>query len=471
MIQFDCPSCGKQISAPDEAVGKTGKCPKCGQRSQVPRPQSVSQAEITAAAVQPGQAAPKSPDTTSPKAVETAPEFPATGGDTPGAAQFHRIPDRAESRYAGHYSRANEPGGLLRIFTESGTIALTSRNPETAQGRFELAVEIYHQIMLMHIPPDARSHIVESMGALSELFPSTVRINEALGLCERAEKLKTLKKQLDSLRRAQGALEMGLLFRDRCYDMVKSLYDRVAALIAEGERRADSTGEPLNVPDMMRTVVHQAQPDHLATQPPQAAPQVPITSTQAQVPGEPGKPSCFEWQKSRAHLLFLSSRSYPLRVFRSDSSCLHILSVEYVNASTSWEGVLGENPGQAIERFLNQGLLIEGDSHATLTDRFNVQELKDLLRQRGLRLSGCKSDLIQRLLETDPKGMETALGGYKILLLTGHGREIVGEFLQKEKDEREAVERQMAEHLRRGQFKEACISLPHLIGSTGLSRR
>ncbi len=36
MIQFNCASCGKAFTVPDEAAGRTGKCNKCGHKNQVP---------------------------------------------------------------------------------------------------------------------------------------------------------------------------------------------------------------------------------------------------------------------------------------------------------------------------------------------------------------------------------------------------------------------------------------------------
>lgn len=44
MISFSCPACGHVIKAPDDAVGKTGKC-KCGERVRVPSPRSSITAE------------------------------------------------------------------------------------------------------------------------------------------------------------------------------------------------------------------------------------------------------------------------------------------------------------------------------------------------------------------------------------------------------------------------------------------
>jgi hypothetical protein len=35
-ITFDCSTCGRQVTAPDSAAGKKGKCPYCGQANDVP---------------------------------------------------------------------------------------------------------------------------------------------------------------------------------------------------------------------------------------------------------------------------------------------------------------------------------------------------------------------------------------------------------------------------------------------------
>jgi hypothetical protein len=49
------------------------------------------------------------------------------------------------------------------------------------------------------------------MENLVELFPAQVMANEALGLREKARKLKTPRKQLDLLRRAREIVDRGLI--------------------------------------------------------------------------------------------------------------------------------------------------------------------------------------------------------------------------------------------------------------------
>jgi hypothetical protein len=48
------------------------------------------------------------------------------------------------------------------------------------------------------------------MGRLAESFPTQVLVNEAVGLSEKAAKLKTPKKRLELLHRALSVIENGL---------------------------------------------------------------------------------------------------------------------------------------------------------------------------------------------------------------------------------------------------------------------
>jgi len=53
-IKFRCEHCGKQVSAPEEAGGKRGKCPYCRQRCYVPLPKDQVE-EIPLAPIDPDE--------------------------------------------------------------------------------------------------------------------------------------------------------------------------------------------------------------------------------------------------------------------------------------------------------------------------------------------------------------------------------------------------------------------------------
>ena len=121
-----------------------------------------------------------------------------------------QIPNRNTSKYAGQYARAFDPQRVAQIFEDSYRIALSSKSPDTAGDRFALAVEAYHQLMSMGPPDDMRRSVQRAMEALVDLFPTQVMANEALGLRERARKLKTPRKQLELLQRAREIVDRGL---------------------------------------------------------------------------------------------------------------------------------------------------------------------------------------------------------------------------------------------------------------------
>jgi hypothetical protein len=121
-----------------------------------------------------------------------------------------QIPPRSASKYAGQYSSTLGSQRVAEIFVDSYKIALTSKNPETARDRFDLAVETYHQFMAMESENGIRAAVRQAMEELVELFPTQVLANEARGLYEKARKLKTPKKQLELLHRAREIVDRGL---------------------------------------------------------------------------------------------------------------------------------------------------------------------------------------------------------------------------------------------------------------------
>jgi len=120
------------------------------------------------------------------------------------------IPPRTASRYCGQYEGTLDPQRILEIFSDSHKLALSSKNPETAVTRFELAIEAYHQAVSMPIDEASRASLHRAMENLAESFPEQVIVNEAVGLAEKAAKLKTPRKRLELLSRAIAVVQGGL---------------------------------------------------------------------------------------------------------------------------------------------------------------------------------------------------------------------------------------------------------------------
>jgi succinate dehydrogenase/fumarate reductase flavoprotein subunit len=105
-----------------------------------------------------------------------------------------QIPTRNTSKYAGQYAGTLGSQRMVEILVDSYKIALSSKNPDAAHDRFALAVEAYHQFMSMEPAEEVRASVQKAMEELVELFPTQVLANEALGLLEKARKLKTPQK-------------------------------------------------------------------------------------------------------------------------------------------------------------------------------------------------------------------------------------------------------------------------------------
>ncbi|MBA4420754.1 MAG: hypothetical protein C0391_06375 [Anaerolinea sp.] len=154
----------------------------------------------------------------------------------------------------------------------------------------------------------------------------------------------------------------------------------------------------------------------------------------------------FDWKKSKAHCLLLSKFLYPQ-------------NPDDFSKSDIWEGVLGEKPSQSIKRFLDEGLLAVADLENVLSYKYKVSELKDLLKQRGLPISGRKDNMIKRLITADLAGMKKTVAGLTILQCVQHGKELSEKYLSNEQEKRNRVEMQVMEHINKRMFKEASVAV------------
>ncbi len=152
------------------------------------------------------------------------------------------IPPRTSSRYYGQYSTAGDVHRLIQILMESCKISVESKKPDTAQDRYDLAIEAYYQILTLRPAVALEQLVTEAMGVLVDRFPSQRCMNEAVGLCDKA-KGKSVKTQLKYLLQAQGVLENGLAQPDIGYrDDIKDVYDQVIAHVKKAEALIDSQG-------------------------------------------------------------------------------------------------------------------------------------------------------------------------------------------------------------------------------------
>lgn len=90
-----------------------------------------------------------------------------------------------------------------------------------------------------------------------------------------------------------------------------------------------------------------------------------------------------------------------------------------------------------------------------LSHKYTIAELKPMLRERGLKVSGRKAELIERLVEADPEAMKKAVRGLRILQATEEGRGTAEQYLEEEREKRHRAERSAFQALKQRKLKAA----------------
>jgi len=159
----------------------------------------------------------------------------------------------------------------------------------------------------------------------------------------------------------------------------------------------------------------------------------------------------FDWRKSKAHLLLLSKFIH--------ANCFEDFA-RHDYWKDCWNNILGESSKQAIKRFVDQGMLITAtDLNDLLTYKYKVTELKDMLKQRSLPVSGRKDEKIQRLIQADPNGMKKAVADLSLLQCTQSGYKIAEQYLVAEQEHRNRVECEVMEYIIKRKFREASLTV------------
>lgn len=148
------------------------------------------------------------------------------------------------------------------------------------------------------------------------------------------------------------------------------------------------------------------------------------------------------WQNSASHLLLLSK-------FRHGDAPKHYERAEH------WESALKEKPQKAIQRFLKEEMLEPAGLTELLDFKFKVFDLKNMLKERQLKVSGRKSELIKRLIDSDEEGMIEATKNLEILKCSAEGEKLADYYLNEEKEKREKTEKEVLSLLKNREFSKA----------------
>ena len=106
-------------------------------------------------------------------------------------------------------------------------------------------------------------------------------------------------------------------------------------------------------------------------------------------------PVAFNWKQSPAHIWFLTTFLKP----RQPDDFFQ---------GVDWQKALGEQPSQAIYRFLKLVILTPAPLPVCMEAQFSRDDLRQMCRERELSPGGKKQTLINRLVDADWREMEAA---------------------------------------------------------------
>lgn len=120
-----------------------------------------------------------------------------------------------------------------------------------------------------------------------------------------------------------------------------------------------------------------------------------------------------------------------------------------------WETPLRELPAVAIERFIKMGWLMPATLAAKLGSRLKASDLKPLLKERGLRVSGRKDKLIERLIAADEAGMTALVAEMKVYECSPEARTRAEQYKLEQAQQRAMTEDRVLNQLRARDFRGA----------------
>ena len=154
------------------------------------------------------------------------------------------------------------------------------------------------------------------------------------------------------------------------------------------------------------------------------------------------------WRDSEAHLLMLT------KFCDGDS-------LDTYADSEDWTSALGEKPKKAVERFIEESMLQPASLPRLLDYSFTATELRSMLRKKGIKVSGPKPEIIQRLIENDAPAMRSITKTATVYECTIQGAQIAQGFLREQRDRRLDAEQNSLAMLVKQDFTEAVRLMAH----------
>ena len=116
--------------------------------------------------------------------------------------------------------------------------------------------------------------------------------------------------------------------------------------------------------------------------------------------------------KSKAHLLFLTK-------------FISYKNLKYYRKNDKWEDVLGEKKIDVLKKYYKLGLIHKADIETHIDYKYKLSDLKIILKEFNLPVSGKKEILIKRLLDGFKNEMEKRVSDITLIECTPKGKKLL----------------------------------------------
>jgi SAP domain len=120
-----------------------------------------------------------------------------------------------------------------------------------------------------------------------------------------------------------------------------------------------------------------------------------------------------------------------------------------------WNQVLSEDVKTALGRLVSDKMLVSAATADAIVAAHSSQALRDMLKARGLKVSGTKPDLVARLVTSDPNGMAALAQKLKYLCCSAEAQVTAQAYVQSCREKQQRVMAESMSLLHSGHLEEA----------------
>ena len=130
----------------------------------------------------------------------------------------------------------------------------------------------------------------------------------------------------------------------------------------------------------------------------------------------------------------------------------------FTKNSNQWRAILGKSPENMIRLFLDKSMIERASVAERMNEIYKINDLKSMLKEKGMPQSGNKAELINRLLDCDHGGMEKLTDRLELYKCSSIGLEYAEKYIQHRDQRRIEVGRNVLSLLEAKEYREAIIT-------------